>query len=116
MHIARTATLITILGALSAPALADEGKVVWNDPSCMYFMLQLADGYGSYNVREGALPDEGDVIEGGLTSEGTQKLTNKTAAKSLTAIPMALAPKLRALVYSSPAQCYRRFTNKPVKD
>jgi hypothetical protein len=78
----------------------------------MYFMAQLDDGFGSYNVREGPLPDEGDVIEGGLTSEGAQKLVNKTSGKAITAIPMALAPRVRALIHSAPAQCYRRFTNK----
>jgi hypothetical protein len=112
MHAARTALLIAALGAWSTAAFAEEGKVVWNDPSCMYFMAQLDEGFGSYNVREGPLPDEGDVVEGGLKSEGAQKLVNKASGKSLTAIPMALAPKVRALIHSAPAQCYRRFTNK----
>jgi hypothetical protein len=112
MYVARIALLTAALCGMSAPAFAEEGKVVWNDPSCMYFMAQLDEGFGSYNVREGKLPEEGDVVEGGLKSEGAQQLVNKASGASLTVIPMALAPKLRPLIHSSPAQCYRRFTNK----
>ena len=112
MRIAPFALVIAALCGLAGSAFAEEGKVVWNDPSCMYFMAQLDDGFGSYNVREGKLPEEGDVVEGGLKSEGAQHLVNKASGASLTAIPMALAPKLRPLIHSSPAQCYRRFTNK----
>jgi hypothetical protein len=112
MHAARTALLTATLCGLSATAFAEQGKVVWTDPSCMYFMAQLDEGFGSYNVREGKLPEEGDIVEGGLKSEGAQQLVNKTSGASLTAIPMALAPRLHPLIHSSPAQCYRRFTNK----
>jgi hypothetical protein len=112
MHIATPALLLAALGSLIQPAFAEEGKVVWNDPSCNYFMAQLDDGFGSYNVREGALPAEGDVVEGGLKAEGAQKVVNKASGASLTVIPMALAARLHPLIHSSPAQCYRRFTNK----
>lgn len=112
MHAARIALLTAALGTLSTPVFAEQGKVVWTDPSCMYFMAQLDEGFGSYNVREGKLPEEGDVVEGGLKSEGAQTLINKASGASLTAIPMALAARLHPLIHSSPAQCYRRFTNK----
>lgn len=107
-----SAALLAALAGFACSAIAEQGKVVWNDPSCMYFMAQLDEGFGSYNVREGTLPAEGDVLEGSLRSEGAQKVVNKASGSSLTVIPMALAPRLHPLIHSSPAQCNRRFTNK----
>jgi hypothetical protein len=112
MRFATFALMTAALCGVAGSAFAEEGKVVWNDPSCMYFMAQLSDGFGSYNVREGALPSEGDVLEGPLKAEGAQKLVNKASGAAITAIPMALAARLHPLIHSSPAQCNRRFTNK----
>jgi ABC-type sugar transport system substrate-binding protein len=112
MRIAALSLLLAGLAGATPAAFAAEGKVVWNDPSCMFFMVQLDDGFGSYNIREGQLPDEGDMIEGALKEEGAKTLTNKTSGKSMAVIPMALSPRLHPLIHSSPAQCKRRFTNK----
>jgi hypothetical protein len=109
MKAALFAVALACLLVLPRAVLADEAKVVWSDPSCSYFIAQLGEEFGIYNWRSGADPDEGDVISGPLTQEGTFTLTNATKGGSNTVILVGISPRLKSLINQSPVYCKKRF-------
>ena len=109
MKAALFAVALACLFVLPRTALADEAKVVWSDPSCSYFIAQLGEEFGIYNWRSGADPEEGDVISGPLTQEGTLTLTNATKGGSNTVILVGISPRLKSLINQSPVYCKKRF-------
>ena len=109
MRTALFVVLLASLSTLSTAALADEGKIVWVDPSCNYFIAQLGDEYGVYQWRSGSDPDEGDVMSGALTAEGMVTVTNTTKGGSNSVILVSQGARLRPLINSSPVYCKKRF-------
>ncbi len=102
--------LVTITTCFSA-AFAAEGKVVWVDTSCQYFIADLGGEFGFYNWRTGLAPNEGDVVTGDTTGRGLVELRNTTQDGDVAVIPMALSPTTRSLILSSPVNCNRRWKN-----
>ena len=109
MRHALVAVLLICLSALPTAAFADEAKVVWVDPSCNYLIAQLGDEYGIYEWRAGSDPGEGDVLNGPLRTEGIVTVTNATKGGSNNVILVALSPRLKSLINSSPVQCKKRY-------
>lgn len=103
--------LMTVQTCFST-ALAAEGKVVWVDVSCQYFIADLGGEFGFYNWRAGLAPNEGDIVTGDTTGRGLVELRNTTQDGDLAVIPMALSPTTRALILSSPVNCNRRWQGK----
>jgi hypothetical protein len=104
------AVLLAATAVFAPSSFADQAKVVWVDPSCSYFIAQLGEEYGIYQWRAGSAPNEGDVMEGKLTAEGSiEEIKNTTNGGANTVIPVALSPTLRSLINSSPVQCKKRF-------
>jgi hypothetical protein len=104
------ATLLSISAAFVTTAAAEQGTVVWVDPSCSYFIANLGQEFGIYEWRAGAAPNEGDIMDGKLTAAGTvEEIQNTTKGGGNTVIPVALSPTLRSLINSSPVQCKKRF-------
>jgi len=109
MKAALFAVVLACLSVLPRAVLADEAKVGWSDPSCSYFIAQLGEEFGIYNWRSGADLEEGDVISGPLTQEGTLTLTNATKGGSNTVILVGISPRLKSLINQSPVYCKKRF-------
>jgi len=104
------AALFTIPTAFATMAAAEQGTVVWVDPSCSYFIANLGQEFGIYEWRAGSAPNEGDIMDGKLTAAGTvEEIQNTTKGGANTVIPVALSPTLRSLINSSPVQCKKRF-------
>ena len=102
--------LFTASAAFAATAAAEQGTVVWVDPSCSYFIASVGQEFGIYEWRAGAAPNEGDIMDGKLTTGGiVEEIQNTTQGGSNTVIPVAVSPTLRSLIYSSPALCKKRF-------
>jgi hypothetical protein len=103
-----------LLAALSAPVAglaADQGEVVWVDPSCNHFIAKVGEEFGTYNWRSGAAPQMGDHLEGDLLNleSGAREVTNTTAHGSNTVYIVALGPKLYVMIHTAPVQCKERF-------
>ena len=84
------AALFTVSIAFATMAAAEQGTVVWVDPSCSYFIVNLGQQFGIYEWRAGSAPNEGDIIDGNLTAAGTveeiQNTTRGPAFKGLLAL------------------------------
>ncbi len=107
-HILLLWLLMTVQTCFSA-ARAAEGKVVWVDASCQYFIADLGSEFGFYNWRTGLAPNEGDIVRGDTKGQGLVELRNTTQNGDIAVIPMALSPTTRALIHSSPVNCNRRW-------
>jgi hypothetical protein len=107
--------VLAVLAALLAPAAglaADQGEVVWVDPSCNHFIAKVDDEFGTYNWRAGNAPRMGDRIEGDLTSvteASAREVQNLTAGSMNTVYLLALGRKLHAMIHTAPVQCKERF-------
>jgi hypothetical protein len=105
--------LVPLLAALAAPlsATADQGEVVWVDPSCNHFIAKIGEEFGTFNWRAGKAPSLGDRIEGDLLSVvgGARELQNVTAGGNNTVYMLALGRTLYAMIHTAPVQCKERF-------
>jgi hypothetical protein len=106
-----SATLFAALAAPLAGFAADQGEVVWVDPSCNHFIAKVGDEFGTYNWRSGTAPQVGDHLEGDLLDleSGERELVNTTARGSNSVYIVALGPKLYVMIHSAPVQCKERF-------
>jgi hypothetical protein len=109
MRSAPVTVLLAFLSTLSTAVLADEAKVVWVDPSCNYLIAQLGDEYGIFEWRAGSEPAEGDMLDGPLRAEGIVTVTNATKGGSNNVILVAISPRLKSLINSSPVNCKKRY-------
>jgi len=55
-----------LAGAFSGQSWAEEATVTWYDPSCRFFVAQLPEGFGLYELKSGPEPKVGDVMEGAI--------------------------------------------------
>lgn len=108
----RRALLCFLLSAIPACALATEGKAVWVDPSCRYFIADLGGEFGFYHWTDGDTPREGDVVDGELKSPGRVEMANKTSGGKTGIVAMAISPTVHSLIHSSPVECKRRWQTK----
>ena len=108
-------TVLAVLAALLAPAAvmaADQGEVVWVDPSCNHFIAKMGDEFGTFNWRAGKAPNIGDRVEGDLlsvTEANAREVQNLTAGGSNTVYLLALGPRLYSMIHTAPVQCKERF-------
>ena len=105
---------LILIAALAAPlvaAAADQGEVVWVDPSCNHFIAKIGDEFGTYNWRSGSAPQMGDRMEGDLLSleAGAREIQNTTAGGANTVFILALGPRLYSMIHTAPVQCKERF-------
>ena len=105
---------LALIAALATPvsvAYADEGEVVWVDPSCNHFIAKIGDEFGTYNWRSGTAPHLGDRIQGDLLTldSSARAVQNATAGGENSVHLLALGPKLYSMIHSAPVQCKERF-------
>ena len=94
MRVYSALLLAALTGPLSAFA-ADQGEVVWVDPSCNHFIAKVGEEFGTYNWRSGNAPQVGDHLEGDLLTleGGVRELSNTTARGANTVYIVALGPE-----------------------
>jgi len=89
-------------------AQAAEGTVVWYDPTCRYFVMQLpegSEGFGLYQWQSGPEPQEGDVISGDVLGGPELTLTRTASGEAVTVVHWGDAKKQDTLVRHSPDWC-----------
>jgi hypothetical protein len=104
------------MGALVAgPARAEDGTVVWYDPTCRYFILQLpegSEGFGLYEWKDGPEPKEGAVFEGKILEGPELKVTEKGSGQELSVYHWGDAKNQDVLVRHSPGWCKSKRKKK----
>jgi hypothetical protein len=103
--------------AICTSAYAAEGKVVWNDPTCGYFILTLPEHdrperFGLYSWRSGDDPQMDQVWEGDLIQGQEIQINRKEGEGKMTALHWANAKEQAQLVRNTPAQCASRWKKR----
>jgi hypothetical protein len=106
----RTLTTLALLAlaAGSLEARAAEGTVVWYDPTCRYFVLQLpegSEGFGLYEWKDGAQPRQGAVISGDRLGGPELAVTEAASGQQMSVVHWGDAKKQEVLVRHSPDWC-----------
>ena len=99
---------LALTGGLWGPAAAAEGKVMWYDPTCRYFVLQLpegSEGFGLFEWKDGPEPKEGMIIDGDLLGGPELSVTDKESGQAMAVIHWGDAKKQDILVRHSPDWC-----------
>jgi len=96
---------------LPVAGAADQGEVVWVDPSCDHFIAKVGDEFGTYNWRSGKGPAVGDKMEGNLLDleAGAREIANRTTGGSNSVYVLAVGPRLHSMIHTAPVQCKERF-------
>ena len=101
------AVTICMLGA--APAWADrEGELIWRDPSCYFFVLKTADGYGLFEFLGGPSPMVGHKFGGTLEGFGTRRIDNLTEGKPTMVYSEVYETSAKIMLRKIPKQCKRK--------
>lgn len=90
---------------LAHPAEAAQGTVIWKNKDCAYFILQTARGYRLFEWMAGAVPNDGDVIEGDMETKGVLHFHNRTADLPVTAFITAGSKRRSEVEISIPQRC-----------
>lgn len=99
---------VTLSLCCAAPALAAGGTVIWKHQGCAHFILQTQRAYLLFEWLSGALPNDGDTLEGNLErsgSGGSLQLENVTADLPVTVFFVARTVQRRELEPRLPAHC-----------
>jgi hypothetical protein len=99
----------------SGQAAAADGTVVWYDPTCRYFVLQLpagSEGFGLYEWKTGPEPKEGAVISGELLAGPELQVTEKGGGQQMAVVHWGDATTKEVLVRHSPEWCKSKRKRK----
>lgn len=84
---------------------AEEATVTWYDPTCRFFVAQLPEGFGLYELKGGPEPKVGDVMEGSLLGGPELTANNKSAEKELALVHWGDAQDAAVLIRNAPGWC-----------
>lgn len=100
---------VTLFLCCAAPAFAAGGTVIWKHTGCAHFIVQTRQAYLLFEWISGALPNDGDLLEGRFDSAtgstASLQLHNVTADLPVTVFPVARAVQRRELQARLPAHC-----------
>ncbi len=103
------------LAATAGPAVAEEGTVVWYDPTCRYFVLQLpegSEGFGLYEWKSGPELKEGSIVAGDILGGPEVAATDKASGQALALVHWGDAKKADVLIRHSPDWCKSKRKKK----
>jgi hypothetical protein len=86
----------------------DQGKLIFRDDSCYFFVLQFKDGFGLYEFLGGPSPMVGHVFEGNLRTFGTRKITNATENKPTMVYSETFTDTKAQMERKFPRQCKKK--------
>jgi len=86
-------------------ARAEEAAVEWYDPTCRFFVMKLADGYGLYEWKSGPEPKAGDVLEGNILEGPPVSASNKVTGEQFALVHWGDSGKRDVLIRNAPGWC-----------
>jgi hypothetical protein len=89
-------------------AAAEQGKLIWRDDTCFFFVLQFKDGFGLYEFLGGPSPMVGHTFEGNLRTFGTRKIMNTTENKPTMAYSETFTDSKAQMEKKIPRQCRKK--------
>jgi hypothetical protein len=110
----RTAALAALFYAVAAAGLAadeppgKQGKLLWRDDSCFFFVLKMEDGFGLYEFLGGPSPMVGHTFEGNLRTFGMRKITNATENKPTMVYSETFTDSKAQMEKKIPRQCRKK--------
>jgi hypothetical protein len=115
MKMLMVAAAVAGAGMICGSAAAEDGTVVWYDPTCRYFVLQLpegTEGFGLYEWKSGPEPKEGGVISGNLLAGPELEVADKGSGAQMIVVHWGDAKKQDVLVRHSPDWCKSKRKRK----
>lgn len=110
--IPRAVALAVLLCACAAQAqetASQQGKLLWRDDSCYFFVLKLDHGgFGLYEFLGGPSPMVGHTFEGNLQTFGTRKITNATENKPTMVYSETFTDTKAQMEKKIPRQCRKK--------
>ncbi len=110
----RTAALAALFYAVAATGLAadeppgKQGKLLWRDDTCFFFVLKMEDGFGLYEFLGGPSPMVGHTFEGNLQTFGTRKIMNATENKPTMVYSETFTGTKSQMEKKIPRQCRKK--------
>ena len=95
-------------GSICGQASAAEGTVLWYDPTCRYFVMQLpegSEGFGLYQWKGGLEPKEGTVIVGDILGGPELTVNDKASNQEMAVVHWGDAKKSDLLIRYAPGYC-----------
>lgn len=89
-------------------AATEQGKLIWRDDTCFFFVLQFKDGFGLYEFLGGPSPMVGHTFEGNLRIFGTRKIMNLTENKATMAYSETFTDTKGQMEKKIPRQCRKK--------
>jgi hypothetical protein len=99
------ALAVLLAGGLCGQSWAEEATVKWYDPTCRFFVAQLPEGFGLYELKSGPEPKVGDVMEGAILGGPEITANNKTADQPLALVHWGDARNAEVLIRNAPGWC-----------
>jgi len=90
------------------PNASEQGKLIWRDDTCFFFVLQFKDGFGLYEFLGGPSPLVGQMFEGSLRIFGTRKIMNVTENKATMAYSETFTDSKAQMEKKIPRQCRKK--------
>jgi hypothetical protein len=115
MNKAFQALSLVCAAALAGPAVAAEGTVVWYDPTCRYFVMQLpegSEGFGLYEWKDGPEPKQGSIVTGDILGGPELTVTEAASGQTMEVVHWGDAKKQETLVRHSPDWCKSKRKRK----
>jgi hypothetical protein len=100
-----------------APVAADEPKsaearINWYDPTCRFFVVDLAEGYGLYEWKNGPEPKVDDAIVGDIAGGPELEATLRSSGEKVSLVHWGDAKNPEVLIRHSPDWCKSKRKKK----
>lgn len=110
---ALAAIFYAVATALTPAAAADEqpsqqGKLLWRDDTCFFFVLKMENSFGLYEFLGGPSPMVGHMFEGNLQIFGTRKIMNATENKPTMVYSETFTDTKAQMERKIPRQCRKK--------
>lgn len=102
------ACLLSSLACAAGETATEQGKLIWRDDTCFFFVLQFKDGFGLYEFLGGPSPMVGHTFEGNLRIFGTRKIMNATENKPTMAYSETFTDSKAQMEKKIPRQCRKK--------
>jgi len=96
---------LALIVGLPGHSRAEEGTVTWYDSTCRFFVAQLPEGFGLYELKSGPEPKVGDVVEGSILGGPELNASNKTADQPVVLVHWGDAKSAEVLIRNAPGWC-----------
>jgi len=104
-YAAMIAAVILVAGGNTRAA---DGTIVWYDPTCHFFVLQLTEGFGLYEWKQGPELALGAIVTGDIGAGPEIEAALQGTTDRLTLVHWGDAKSSDALVRHAPGWCKSR--------